>query len=55
MGFIKGLLRLLIMIWIVLTIGKWAVTQQPLETILKSQWVFVTEEMPHLQIFEEDK
>lgn len=55
MRFIKGLFRLLIIIWVVLTIGKWVVTQEPLETILKAQWSFVTEEIPHLQIFEEDK
>jgi len=53
MGFLKGLFRLTVMLWVIITVLTWIGGNGPLETILKSQWAFVTEEIKDLKVFED--
>lgn len=55
MRFLKGLFKLFFVIWVIMTMGKWFISQQPLETILKDQWSWAVEDVRNLRVFEEDK
>ncbi len=54
MRFITGLFKVFFILWIIATMGKWVITQQPLETVLKDQWSWAVKDVHNLRVFEED-